>query len=367
MKKIVTSLMLLCSIAAQAQTVKKVVLEDFTGAWCQWCPEGTGVSEALALANPSNFINVAEHSGDALECPDGAAMDAALLVTAYPNGAVDRFQFTGQAKIPQGRGTWTSSVATRKSAGAIASVSFANVQVSGNTYSGDIKVKFSSLPASGVPLKVNVLALEDSIAAVGQYAQTNAGASTYQPGNNPLVNFYHNDVMRDALNGLWGSNANIPANPSIGVEYSEPFIFIKSPDWKKQNMKLVAILAYDGTVAANQKEILNAERFSLRTLAPLGVNDVKANALSTLVFPNPAKVNDNVLVNFTLQKDAKVTMELINSLGQVLGLPYKSFEIAGSHSIQFNTREYGNIAPGIYNLKLSTDNGDVQSTRLVIE
>ncbi len=368
MKKIVTSLLLLGAITANAQVVKKVVLEDFTGAWCQWCPEGTGVSEALTAANPFNFINVAPHSGDALECQDGADLDAALNVTAYPNGAVDRYQFSGQAKIPQGRGTWASSVATRKAAGAIVSIAFDNVQVSGNTYTGNVKIKFVSAPAAGVPVKVNVLALEDSIAAVGQYEQTNASASTYQPGNNPLQNFYHNDVLRDALSGLWGSNTNIPASPVVGVEYSEPFVFIKSPSWKVQNMKLVGIVTYDGTVSANQKEILNAEKFSLRYLAPLGVNDVNNNALQTNVYPNPAKANSLINTSFTLQQDAKVTFQVMNSFGQIISQPYTSFEIAGAHNIQWSPLEYAsNITPGIYSVIISADNGQKQVTKLVIE
>lgn len=38
--------------ATNAQTVKKVMLEDFTGTWCGWCPEGTVIVEQLQAANP---------------------------------------------------------------------------------------------------------------------------------------------------------------------------------------------------------------------------------------------------------------------------------------------------------------------------
>jgi thiol-disulfide isomerase/thioredoxin len=373
MKSIITSLILLTALSASAQVVvKKVVLEDFTGTWCQWCPEGTGVIEALMAANPTNFIPVASHSGDALECPDGAAMVNALGVSSFPAGAVDRFKLVGTG-IPQGRGSWSSSVATRLAGGAIVSIAFANVQVSGNTYSGDIKVKFMTAPAAGKPIKVNVLALEDSIAAVGQYEQTNAVGgnpfSTYQTGNNPLVNFFHNDVLRDAVNTVWGyANVNIPAVPVVGTEYTESFVFIKQPIWKQKNMKFVAYVAYDGTVGANEKEILNADKFSLRYLYPNGVNEVSNNTLQANVYPNPAKTYSFITTSFTLQHDANVTFEVLNSVGQVISKPYTSFEIAGAHSIQWNPREYAsNITPGLYTIKLTTDKGDTQLSKLVIE
>lgn len=350
MKKIVTLFVAgLMVNTIQAQTVKKVILEDFTGTWCGWCPEGTGVIETITAANPTRFIPVATHSGDPLSVPDGDAVEAALAVSSWPAGAIDRYKFSGEAKIPTGRGKWSSFVSQRLAGGAIASISFDNVQKSANNYSGNVKIKFTSQPTAGVPIKINVLVLEDSIPAVGQYEQNNESASTYQPGNNPLVNFYHMDVLRDAVMTTWGTNANIPATPVVGVEYSEPFVYIKPTSLGQKNLRLVAYVAYDGTVANNQKEILNAETFSLRWLEPVGVNDVQKNALQVNVYPNPATKNSFVHTSFTLKQDATVTMEVLNSMGQVISKPYTSYEIAGSHSIQWNPQEYSNnILPGVY-------------------
>ena len=50
-----------------AQTVKKVVLEEFTGAWCGACPNGTLVAESILAANPASCILVAWHDHDPLE------------------------------------------------------------------------------------------------------------------------------------------------------------------------------------------------------------------------------------------------------------------------------------------------------------
>ncbi|MBK8144845.1 MAG: Omp28-related outer membrane protein [Bacteroidetes bacterium] len=230
MKKIVTlSLLTLLSIGSQCQ-VKKVILEDFTGTWCGWCPEGTVILEGLLASNPANFIPVASHNGDALEVPDGAAIDVALNVTGYPNGAVDRFQFPGQAKIPMGRGSWAGSVSTRLGTPAIVSVSFENaVKTGANTYSAKVNVKFTSAPTAGVPLKMNVYILEDSIPATGANAQGNYSANV-QGGASPLTNWFHNGTLRDALGGVWGY-ATIPANPVVGTTYSENLNITIPANW----------------------------------------------------------------------------------------------------------------------------------------
>ena len=370
MKKILYSLLMLSATAtvSNAQTtVKKVVLEDFTGTWCGWCPEGTVVIEGLLAANPTSFIPIASHNGDALQVPEGAAIDAALDVTAYPNGAVDRFKFTGTTKIPMSRGSWSSSFNTRKNMTAIVSVSFENaVKTSADTYSADVKVKFSSAPTAGVPLKMNVYLLEDSIAATGQYDQDNYSANI-QGGASPLVNWFHNSTLRKATGGTWGYATTIPTNPVVGTTYTEKVTFTIPAAWVAKHINVVAFVAYDGTVANNQKEILNAEQYALKYWYPTAVNNVTENSLEAQVYPNPAKLNSYIKFAFNLKSDANVKMEVINAVGQVVSHPYSSFEIKGAHTIQWNAMENTSIAPGMYFVRISTDKGESQVTKIILE
>jgi hypothetical protein len=155
--------------------VKKVILEDFTGTWCGWCPEGTVLLESLEATNPTTFFAVASHNGDGLQVPEGAAIDAALSVSSYPNGAVDRFKFPTNSTIPMGRGSWNSMVSTRLASTPIAGVSFSNQYFDPNTDSFfvDLNVVFVSNPNAGVPLTMNLYLLEDSIPATGNNIQHN--------------------------------------------------------------------------------------------------------------------------------------------------------------------------------------------------
>lgn len=49
---------------------RKVVVEDFTGMWCGWCPRGIAAMEYMQKNYPESFIGIAAHDGDALKCPD---------------------------------------------------------------------------------------------------------------------------------------------------------------------------------------------------------------------------------------------------------------------------------------------------------
>ena len=45
---------------------KRVVFEDFTGLWCQYCPRGIAIMEYMERIHPDDFIGISIHDGDAL-------------------------------------------------------------------------------------------------------------------------------------------------------------------------------------------------------------------------------------------------------------------------------------------------------------
>lgn len=46
---------------------RTVVMEEYTGAWCGWCPRGAVAMELLSKEYPDNFIPIAVHSGDVMQ------------------------------------------------------------------------------------------------------------------------------------------------------------------------------------------------------------------------------------------------------------------------------------------------------------
>ena len=78
---------------------KHVLIEEFTGAWCGYCPDGALRLEQIIAATP-NTIGVSVHDNDQMAFTDN--IRTFFSVTSYPSGSVDRFHFKEQneAKIP---------------------------------------------------------------------------------------------------------------------------------------------------------------------------------------------------------------------------------------------------------------------------
>lgn len=82
---LIFGLLLMSQFCLNAQT-KRVLIEEGTGTWCNWCPRGTVYGEQMIYDYDVIFIAI--HMGDVMEStPDYAA---ATTITGLPNGNVDR-------------------------------------------------------------------------------------------------------------------------------------------------------------------------------------------------------------------------------------------------------------------------------------
>ncbi|MEN9523460.1 MAG: hypothetical protein RL065_1837 [Bacteroidota bacterium] len=364
------TLVLSISLKASAQTpVKKVILEDFTGTWCGWCPEGTVLLEGLESSKPTTFFAVASHNGDGLQVPEGAAIDAALSVSSYPNGAVDRFKFPANSTIPMGRGSWNNMVTTRLASTPIASVSFSNQFFDPNTDSFfvDLNVVFVSNPNTAVPLTMNVYLLEDSIPATGNNIQHNYSTSI-QAGSDPLNNWYHNNTLRKGLGGNWGFTTIIPSSPTLNTTYSKKVGFLLKSSWVAKNIHLVGFVAYNGTAANNELEILNSERIDLNLFYPLGVSKIEnktANILS--IFPNPVLSNQLLNITYSLNENSNISLGIYNAQGQLICQPYNNiYDIKGTHTLSFYPSKFA-LSKGFYFINISDNKGLITTQKFIID
>ena len=68
---------------------QNVVVEDFTGTWCGWCPR---VSEAVRLLKQetSDAIVIAIHNGDAMQFSQEGTIRQAFNVTGFPTALINR-------------------------------------------------------------------------------------------------------------------------------------------------------------------------------------------------------------------------------------------------------------------------------------
>lgn len=129
MKKIFTLAAVLLTTGLLAQTIvstnpenKKVVLEEFTGIYCVFCPQGHAIAQAIQDANPGEVFLINIHQGSFAapsgNDPDyrtqwGNAIAAQSNLVGYPAGTVNRHYFPGSAQnggtgTAMSRGAWTA-------------------------------------------------------------------------------------------------------------------------------------------------------------------------------------------------------------------------------------------------------------------
>lgn len=114
---------------------QKILLEYFSGAWCQYCPDGRVVADKLiAKYGASKFYPVTYHVGDYLENTDATATATALNVTGYPMGAINR---VGGAV---NRTMWDSKAQAVIDEGAKCGISIDATSKSASTYSVKVKL-----------------------------------------------------------------------------------------------------------------------------------------------------------------------------------------------------------------------------------
>ena len=86
---------------------KAVLIEEFTGAWCGWCPDGRVVLDDLQDQFGNDIAVASVHQGDQMTTPEGNTIIAAFG-PAYPQANIDRVLFPGATGIPISRGSWAT-------------------------------------------------------------------------------------------------------------------------------------------------------------------------------------------------------------------------------------------------------------------
>lgn len=190
--------------------MKNVVLEEFTGIYCGYCPQGHAIANDIAEANPNDVVVINIHTGGYanpqgndpdFRTPFGADIAGQSNLTGYPAGTVNRQVFAGLGMNSGGtamsRSNWTSASNT-----VLGEASYVNVALEGtidvNTrvLTVDVETYFSGVAPSSVNL--NVALLQNHIAG------TQSGAS----GNPDQVledgQYEHNHMLRHLLTGQWG-------------------------------------------------------------------------------------------------------------------------------------------------------------------
>ena len=387
-----------------AGLVKNVLLEEFTGAGCEFCPGGALLLRDLVAKDP-NLIAVAIHSADinglgvtpadAMQITAGENVSNAMNNVGFPAAAVDRqFYFDDQASVTGtfdvagtagsyiglNTYTWDTLAAFRYKQATPVNVGLGNVAFDTTTGSLTVDVNATFLQnLSQGTYNLNLYVVEDSVLTPSGnngngYNQVNGYSSNIQGGgipqapelyNLPVVildngqpnNWAHNHVLRAMLGGSWGTTGIIPSAPVAGTTYSNTYSTTLPSSWRYNKVYLVGLVQeYNSDV--NKRTVLNAVKYPVLGW-PAGITETtEFNKLS--VYPNPASTMATVLMD--TKDHGLASISILNTLGETVIEPTSVLLNTGSQSVNIPV---GNLSTGLYFVKVSL-NGEVKTLPLSI-
>ena len=104
------------------------------------------------------------------------------------------------------------------------------------------------------------------------------------------------------------------------------------------------------------------------TTPPSGFKDIYGNELSEIsnIYPNP--FTDRLTIEFTSAEPGNVSVQILNSLGNVVKTLVNSYQTAGEHKVIWNAiDESGNKVPeGMYLCRMTFNNDQIQVKKIIL-
>jgi hypothetical protein len=248
---------------------QKVLLEEFTGAWCGYCTRGAAESDKIDTLQDGKFIAVAVHVSDVMEIAHGNSLDSLWNDYGYPGGMINRIKNGTSATLATNY--WASKTSAIVSQAGTAGLAINASDVSGETLT--LKVSGSINSTVTGPYKLNVYLVESSVINVNStYNQQNYLSSTGSaPDPNspyysypPIIpSFNHKHVLRARITtGLFGED--IPVDKvGAGIEFSSTYT-VNLTGYDHTKMRIVAFIDTYSTDKLAHK-ILNVQETSVGT------------------------------------------------------------------------------------------------------
>jgi len=369
--------------SSYAQAPRKVVVEDYTGIWCGWCPNGRTASEHLMATFGSQVICMGVHSTDALSTGYPDNLINGIGVPGFPTGAVDRYSDMSNGGIFQGCGAtptcsdWDNTVTKRLNTSAPVAVNISSVyNTTTRALSATVTANFVASATGN--MNINCVLIEDSIETDGQqhnYMTDNTygnfvGWPWYGKGN-PITTYTQRDVARTNLSAtIYGDAGVIPTTVSSGGNYSKTYTYTIPSGWNASHVKIVGFVCHWGASPTvpdtTQMYIINANEARLGQSTVSAVLEIKENGVSVgNCYPNP--FNTITTIPIELSESTRTNIKIYNTLGEEITTLVDEELMPGAHTFFWNgSRSDGSAAArGLYFIRVSTNKGSVAKTILL--
>ena len=277
------------NFATTTPTNRNAILEEFTGSYCQYCPEGHKLAKELAATNPDKIFIVNLHSGGYATSnfitADADAIYSGFIVNSFPSGLVNR---TTEKSLS--RNEWGANL--QQQLGQVAECNVAGqVTIDKQTRKATVTVEvyYTSNSASETNY-LNVIMLQDNLDSY----QAGADANPEQIVNGQ---YRHMHVFRDAITPSLGEAISpTTAGTLITKTYTYDVPQTIGFNVNLDNIEFLAFVTEkqqtSSTGGTATRPILNANR--LHTLFVTN-DDIHPSIVSMGVSANISCSNDKVI------------------------------------------------------------------------
>jgi len=235
---------------------KKVLIEEFTGTWCGYCPYGASALQSLIDENEGNIIGVGVHYQDPLAINQGNFLDSLYINETFPSGMVDRVPY--QDDVTTGYWIWNNIAQSQLSAGTFCGLALKSV-VNGNSATTEVHIAFndSLLDGSISDYRLTVYLIEDGLLFDQRNYDNSVTDSPYFGLGDPIANYEHNYVLRETLSDPLGDQLSTLVLTSENERIKSYEVDISS--YNKNKLSIVAFVNYVG-LSSIEHGVMNVQK-----------------------------------------------------------------------------------------------------------
>jgi N-acetylneuraminic acid mutarotase/thiol-disulfide isomerase/thioredoxin len=325
-------------------TEKKVLVEEFSGTWCGYCPYGVDILHALENSYGDRVAIITYHNGDPMVNTRSNQVISDLKVTSYPSASIDRIQYPGETKIPISRSLWDGKVR----------------EILDNTQSGvsiEIKNKYFQEDTRRISFDAEVTFLQ---AMQGDYrlllVQTTNNRIYDQVKYNPttiLRGYVHDHVASGVFPDSRGYTLGDGSMIEPQTKFTEKFSFTSVDSLPElSDLTLFVYTRNDGPGPVLQVHV----ETMLQNLVSTQPVELAGSFALEQNFPNP--FNPSTMIRYNVPNRSSVTLTVTDVLGRTVATLVNGVVNEGLHSVNFDAN---GLQSGNYFITLRS--GDFVQTR----
>lgn len=365
MKKTLLFFLFVFSFYMNAQTIvsttaqnKKVVLEEFTGIHCVYCPQGHTIAQGMKNADPDNVflinIHVGGYATPSAGEPDfrtsfGTAIAGQSNLAGYPAGTVNRKEFAGLQQNGTGtamsRANWSNAGSQTKTESSYVNVA---VESSINVQNNLLTVHVEAYYTGSSPIstnKLNVVLLQNNTKGP-------------QTGGNAGNQYNHQHRLVHMITGQWGEDITTTTTGTF-VNRTYTYTVPASYNGVPVDVSELELVAF---VAQGQQNIISGNG-SYPTFTGIVGNDVNLLSVESIPSQCMSSINPKIKIKNISQNpltSLNITYDVNSGNPQVYSWT-GNLGVMQSQDIQLPAITYNILQTNTVNISLPTDSNAINN------